>query len=485
MDDKTQKFEQVQNESFLDSTLMSVIDGVICTDETGCITFMNNTAEKMTGWLQDEAKHKPIDDVFCMIDGNTRERYKTLVHDILINNCEIEIDKHNILISKDGSECLIEECSSPITLEDGGIVGLVIVFRNYSEKMRRDGVIKFLSYNDQLTGLYNRRFYEEELKRLDTIRNLPISLVMADVNGLKLTNDAFGHIAGDNLLKKIAGILKRECRADDILARIGGDEFVILLPQTDSIQVQRIIGRIADRIKAEKSDRNIVSAAIGYSVKQSVMESMHDVFMKAEDDMYRHKLSESERIKRDTIALILKSLYTRNSLEKKHANRVGLLSKEMAYELHYDKEEVKQIWTAGILHDIGNVAIDDGIFQKNRELDASEWHEIMKHPEIGYHILSTAKEFSEVAVYVLQHQEKWDGTGYPKSLKGDEISVPARIISIADAYVSMTSQRPYVKTCSPDQAAEEIRKKAGVQFDPAIARVFVEKILGKEWKTTA
>lgn len=88
-------------------------------------------------------------------------------------------------------------------------------------------------------------------------------------------------------------------------------------------------------------------------------------------------------------------------------------------------------------------------------------------------------------MYVLQHQEKWDGTGYPKSLKGEEISVPARIISIADAYASMTSKRPFVKACSPDQAAEEIREKAGAQFDPVIARVFIEKVLGKEWKTTA
>lgn len=263
--------------------------------------------DSTTGWPQKDARNKPVEEVFYLVNEYSKERNENIVDDIIKSRKPVEMGSHLLLVTKDGREIPIEDSASPIIDKEGQVIGAVFVFRDYTEKRQKENEIKYLSYYDQLTGLYNRRYYEEELKRLDTPRNYPLALVMADVNGLKLTNDAFGHIAGDNLLKKIAGILKSECRADDILARIGGDEFVILLPRTDVLQAQRIKERIIDRIKAEKSDRNIVSAAIGYAVKQSVMESMHD---------------------------------------------------------------------------IGNVAIDVCIFQKNRKLDASEWHEIMKHPEI-------------------------------------------------------------------------------------------------------
>jgi len=358
---------------------------------------------------------------------------------------------------------------------------VVIVYRNYSELKHKDRLIKYLSFHDQLTGLYNRRFYQEEMKRLDKERNIPISILMADINGLKLVNDAYGYKAGDELIRKIAGIISRECRADDIIARIGGDEFAIILPGTNPDQARRFAARISEAMAYEKPDKVIPSLAIGFAVKQDVSDNIDDIFRNAEDDMNRQKLSESASVKSRTIVLILNALYERNSLEMSHSKRVGQLCEELASQMLFKRDDANQLRTAGILHDIGKIRIDESILKKPEELDENEWHEVMKHPETGYRILSSVNGFSEIAVYVKQHQERWDGLGYPDALKGDEISVQARIISVASAYAAMTSEKPYGKALSEDQAILEIKKNSGTQFDPEVAKIFVEKVLNKPW----
>ncbi|MDZ5035172.1 GGDEF domain-containing protein, partial [Clostridium perfringens] len=138
----------------------------------------------------------------------------------------------------------IEDNAAPIKGENDVINGVALAFRDVSEKKERQEKIEYLSFYDQLTGLYNRRFFEEELKRLDTKSNLPITLVIIDVNGLKLTNDAFGHLEGDKLLQKVAKVIKKECRNEDIISRIGGDEFTIILPKTSSEETEKILNRI-------------------------------------------------------------------------------------------------------------------------------------------------------------------------------------------------------------------------------------------------
>jgi len=358
---------------------------------------------------------------------------------------------------------------------------VVIVYRNYSELKHKDRLIKYLGFHDHLTGLYNRRFYQEEMKRLDKERNIPISIVMADINGLKLVNDAYGYKAGDELIRKIAGIISRECRADDIIARIGGDEFAIILPGTNPDQARRFAARISEAMAYEKPDKLIPSLAIGFAVKQDVSDNIDDIFRNAEDDMNRQKLSESASVKSRTIVLILNALYERNSLEMSHSKRVGQLCEELASQMLFKRDDANQLRTAGILHDIGKIRIDESILKKPEELNENEWHEVMKHPETGYRILSSVNGFSEIAVYVKQHQERWDGLGYPNALKGDEISVQARIISVTSAYAAMTSEKPYGKALSEDQAILEIKKNSGSQFDPEVAIIFVEKVLKKPW----
>ncbi len=345
-----------------------------------------------------------------------------------------------------------------------------------AQKLAEEETI-YLSYHDQLTGLYNRRFYDEELKRLDAERNLPISLIMADVNGLKLTNDAFGHMAGDQLLKNIGKIMKRECRSDDIVARIGGDEFILLLPRTSALEAEGIIRRIHDAIQQEKWGGIICSVSFGTGTKRSPSEDMKKIYILAEDCMYRDKLSESRSMRNEMIKIIRETLYQKNEREQQHCERVSSLCESIGSSMGLSQSEVMDLKTAGLLHDIGKIGIDENLLNKSGRLTKAEWEDMHRHPEIGYHILSSVNEFAAIAEYVLCHHERVDGNGYPRNLQYSEIPLQSKIISIADSYDAMTSERTYKRTLTKEEAVEEIKKNIGLQFDPEIAGVFIENVL--------
>lgn len=345
------------------------------------------------------------------------------------------------------------------------------------ERKKIEKEIEFLSYNDQLTGLYNRRYYEQKKAKLDNQIHYPLALIMADVNGLKLTNDAFGHQAGDLLLQVVSNILKGESRETDIVARIGGDEFVLLLPQTDAKNAELIIDRINTAIKNKKIDNVILSISLGYAVKKDSSEHLDEIFMKAENDMYQHKLSQTTAVRSKTIELIKNTLFEKNNREKFRSQRVGNLCQAIAEKMNFTNDEVKEIKTAGQMLDIGKIGINETILNKPDKLTDREWKEIKRHSEIGYRILCSANEFSQIANYILEHHEKWDGTGYPKGLKGNEISLQARIIALADAYDAMTNESPYKKAISEEAAIAEIKQFSGTQFDPDLVKLFIEQVL--------
>lgn len=343
--------------------------------------------------------------------------------------------------------------------------------KNYREK------IEYLSYRDGLTGLYNRRFFEEELNRLDKDRNLPLCIIMADLNGLKLVNDSFGHLVGDEMLIKVADVLKKTCRADEIIARIGGDEFVIIVTDMGEDQVVNLVKRIESNLVEERVGDLEISVSIGWSVKHDNTEIIHDIFRKAENMMYKKKLYESPKMRNQTINAIIQSLYEKSKREASHAERVSDFSLDLAKALKLPDNEIEAIRILGLFHDVGKITIDDGIINKTGILSTEEFEEIKNHSEMGYRILNSVGEFTGIADDVLYHHERWDGTGYPRGLKGDEIPLQARIIAIAEAYDVMVGERSYKRTKSMDEAIEELERNAGTQFDPEMVRIFIEKVL--------
>jgi len=476
---KKMEYELYKEKELFKTTLISVGDGVISTDTEGNVLIMNKVSEQLTGWTQEEAVGKPIEEVFKLINESTKERCENPVAKVLATGEIINLASNTLLISKDGMGRPVEDNASPIIDEEGNIAGVVLVFRDFTEKKKSLEEIQYLSFYDYLTGLYNRRFYENELSQLDTKRNWPLTIVMGDVNGLKLINDSFGHGTGDQLLIKVAEAIKSGCRADDIIARIGGDEFVIILTNTDGSEATHLIDRIKGLLLNERIEGLEITISFGYATKYRQADDIDVVFKKAEDAMYHNKLFEGPSIKGQVIENIIEALNNKSRREEIHARHVSVLCEKMGVALNLEEFKIKELKTFGLLHDIGKIAILDTILNKPDKLTQSEWIEMKSHAETGFRILSTNSDMKEMADYVLAHHERWDGCGYPKGLKGEEIPLPSRVCAISDAYDAMISERSYKPSISKGLALAELKNNAGTQFDPELVNVFIEKVLCK------
>lgn len=465
------------NRKKLEATLTSVGDGVFAVDVNLNIVFMNPVAQRLTGWSFEEVSGTPVENVFRIINEYTRETVPSPIVEVFRRHVIVELANHTMLIAKDGTEIPIEDTAAPIIDESGKITGCVLVFRDSSDRKERQKRIEYLSYHDQLTDLYNRRFFEEEMRRLDVERNLPLSIIYADVNGLKVINDAFGHECGDTLLVEVAEAMKVACRADDIIARIGGDEFVILLPKTDAAQAERIIERIKERIKTVSVNGMSASVSLGLETKTDSQQNTIEVMNRAEQSMYQEKIQDASGYRRVVIRQVFDALIHKIPLAKEHAMRVRKLCEMLGQALDMSPSDLAELCVAAELHDIGNVSLAANLLNKPSALNDKEWVQIKKHPETGYRLLGTCSEYYNIADIVLAHHERIDGTGYPMRLKGDEINSKSRVLAVAEAFDTMVHPQPYRAASSTNAAIAELVNNKGTQFDAAIVDVFIRKVV--------
>jgi len=358
---------------------------------------------------------------------------------------------------------------------------LEMIGTNYdiTDRKKAEEAILHLSYHDMLTGLYNRRFFEEEIKRLDTERQLPLSIIVGDLNNLKLTNDTFGHLEGDRLLAETAKLLKKVCRSDDILARWGGDEFVILLPKTSIAAAEEI----AQRIEKECSELFIqkipIALATGLAAKIEHTQNIEDIILEAESNMYKNKLAGKQSNAGSVILALEQALYEKSSETMEHTQRLKELSIKLGKKVKLHLHQLDELSLLASLHDIGKVAVPETILLKEGKLNGNEWEVIKRHSETGFNIAQSSPQIAHIAKYILSCHENWDGSGYPTGLAREEIPLLSRIVAIADSYDVMISKRTYKDAKSKEDAVKELKGCAGTQFDPALIEKFIEVLAEK------
>jgi diguanylate cyclase (GGDEF)-like protein len=335
---------------------------------------------------------------------------------------------------------------------------------------------KKAAYNnnhDYLTGLYNRKYIDELLNDINMKENIPLAIMMVDVNTLKLINDAYGTKTGDDILKNVAKVLG-ECTNDkNYLARYDGDEFVVIFPNYIENEVKDFVIEYSEKLKKLKIGNINIKITNGSFIKNSEEESMDSVLRMAEDDLNKNKLINRIGIRANAVNALLKTLHEKNPREEAHSNRVSKICYMFGEKLDLSDRKKNMLKMMGLLHDVGKIALDEKILNKAGKLTDEEYKEIKKHPEIGYRILSSANNLSEIAEFVLAHHERWDGNGYPRGLYRKKIPYLSRILTIADSYDAMTSDRTYRDKMKKEEVIIELEKCAGKQFDPELIPIFL------------
>lgn len=431
----------------------------------GVIEYANETSFKKLGYSREELIGLEIEEIIVNNHYIENEEYWSKLKEAK------SLKQRSKYLTKNGKYLPVEVTSQYFKYADKEYE--FIFAQNISKRIQREKEIEYLAYRDTLTDLYNRKFFEAELAKKNIKEELPLSIIMSDLNGLKIINDSYGQDMGDKLLIQTAKLLKKVTRKNDVLARYGGDEFTILLPQTDNETAKKIVKKIKITSREEKISGVPLSISLGTATKEFADQKISKIIKKAEDNMYQNKLSERKSSKSNIVQGLLNTLNVKSSETKEHALRMTKLAFDFGEKLDFTISDLNKLTLLATLHDIGKTSISEDILKKSERLTAAEWEQIKKHPRRGYKIASASEEFNVVAEEILCHHEKWDGSGYPGGLKGQEIPYLARVISIIDAYDVMTNDRPYSSAISKEKALAEIKACAGSQFDPELAKKFI------------
>ena len=346
--------------------------------------------------------------------------------------------------------------------------------RMLSEINSANEEIMFLSYSDKLTNLKNRAYMEKMFSELDKNEEGNYFIIMGDLNGLKLTNDALGHTEGDKLLCLVGKILKENCEHDDMISRWGGDEFVILTRNKDRVYVANLIDKIKENCDNEAEFHFKISIAWGYAGAYEESSGTEAVMSLAEKRMYRNKLMEDKSARSAAINSLSRTLHEKHSETEEHTIRIKNLSVRLGKRLKLPKEKLDELELLSSLHDIGKIGIPEHILMKPSKLTDEEWTIMKTHSDIGYRIASSTPELAHIANKILAHHERYDGTGYPNRLQGEEIPLLSRIISIVDSFDVMTHKRVYKEACDKEYVIEELKRCSGTQFDPYLVKEFID-----------
>lgn len=376
-------------------------------------------------------------------------------------------------LHKDGSIRWHRSVLTPVFDSEENLTLLVGNALDFTERKAMEDKLRYMSFHDTLTGLYNRNYLEEEIENVQGKELFPLSIIMVDVNGLKLVNDTYGSVWGDEMLRNTAWILRQSCRKQDIIARWGGDEFIIVLPETTENEGNEMVKAILQNCRGVEVKDIPLSLSLGLSCMETEGKDLTTYVKEAEDIMNQHKLTELRSAKSATLEALLKTLAEKSFETEAHTRRMQELALKVGLKMGLPESELSRLHLLITLHDIGKINISEAILTKTSSLNQKEWEIIKEHPEIGYRIAQATPEFAHVAEEILSHHERYDGTGYPRGLQGKAIPLLARITTVVDAYEVMSNGRPYKTPMSKEEIVSEFRRCAGKQFDPKLVDIFI------------
>lgn len=372
----------------------------------------------------------------------------------------------------DGKMTPVEVVADVVRL--GAEVYLVAIIRDVNERKQAEERLRIALCFDTLTGLYNRAFFESVYQKAMSDGKFPISLIYCDVDGLKFINDSMGHRAGDQILQVTAVIISEVAEKGSLLARIGGDEFVLLVPGAGREKSEGLCQIIRERALAASRDNPdiFLSLSVGYAVTDDPDKSLESFLKDADEQVSREKLLRSRSTRSALVQSMMTLLEARDYLTEGHAERMEELSDAMARELNLSSKRRDALRLFVKFHDIGKVGVRDAVLFKKGPLDDRELVEMRRHSEIGYHIALSSPDLAHVAEWILHHHEWWNGNGYPLGTSGDDIPLECRILALTDSFDAMTNDRPYRGRMPVEAALSEIRRCAGTQFDPSMVGLF-------------
>lgn len=425
------------------------------------------------GYEPEDFYHGELQDYWAFVYPEDRERVKAELYNARVNGSQNYRNEYRVLC-KNGDIKWVEEWVVHERDIHGNLIQEKGIITDITDKKRAEERIKYLSEHDPLTGLNNRLSFDAKMEELERGDVFGLGIIIGDVNGLKMINDAFGHKMGDLMLVEVANVMGRVFgEPGDYISRLSGDEFAII---TKRRNLDALIEKIHEECVNLTQFPFKIDISFGYAIRKRVSQSMDSVFRDADYQMYKNKLRRSKQIKLSMIDSLKKQLESRSFETAKHSERMGVLAKKVGNQMQIGDSLIDELLLAVSVHDIGMVSIDKSVLDKPGELSYSERVEIMKHCEIGYHLLVATPSLAGVGEYVLSHHEHYDGSGYPQGLAGSEIPLIARIIAVVDSYEAMTHDRPYRAAMSNEEALEELIRLSGKKYDPNVVFAFVNAL---------